>query len=77
MSYDNSGVLFRNDYAKTDKHPAYKGKLTVEGKEYSLAAWVNEKNGRKYLSLKVSEPYKKDSDHTQVAEFEKDTDIPF
>ena len=37
---DNSGVLFKNDKKETDKHPHYKGNITVDGKDYWLSAWV-------------------------------------
>ena len=36
----NRGVLFKNQYRKTDKHPDYTGNINVEGKELDLAAWV-------------------------------------
>jgi len=38
---DNTGAIFKNDY-----------------KEKELAMWLNEsKNGKKYFSVKFSEPY--------------------
>ena len=33
---NNSGVLFSNDKKETDKHPHYKGNITVDGKDYWL-----------------------------------------
>lgn len=53
---NNSGVLFRNDKRETEKHPEYTGKITIEGVEYYLSAWVNEsaRTGQKYFTLKAA-----------------------
>lgn len=58
--YDNtnSGVLFKNDKATSEKAPAYKGKINVDGKDYELAAWIKEGKSGKFMSLKVQEPFK-------------------
>lgn len=48
------GALFKNT-GKTGKQPDYRGDVTVDGKKYSLAAWVNDGKSGKYLSLRVSE----------------------
>ena len=51
----NSGALFRNDKRETEKHPEYTGKITIEGKDYYLSAWVNEmQNGQKYFAIKAT-----------------------
>lgn len=82
MDYDNTntGVLFKNE-TDNDKAPAYKGKINVEGREYELAAWVKSaKNGSKFMSLKVQEPFKKDGRPAKQAEatpFDDDLDVPF
>lgn len=60
MSYDNTnrGVLFKNDRKEEDRHPDYKGKINANGQDFELAAWIREdRNGRKYMSLSVSEPW--------------------
>jgi uncharacterized protein (DUF736 family) len=77
-NYDNtnSGVLFTNDQKGNEKAPNYKGKLNVEGKEYDLAAWVREGKNGKFLSVKVSEPYKKDSELPPMPKA-KSQDLPF
>jgi hypothetical protein len=51
--YDNSGVLFRNDNKETDKHPDYKGSLTIGGAEYWLSAWIKDGKRGKFMSLSV------------------------
>lgn len=54
-NYDNTnrGVLFRNDRKEKDTHADYNGSINVEGQEFWLNAWLNEKNGKKYFSLAV------------------------
>ena len=42
MSYDNSGILFKNDRKTESKHPDYNGSITVDGVEYWLSAWIKE-----------------------------------
>ena len=55
MTYDNtnSGALFRNDRATSDKHPTHTGKINVEGREYYLNAWVKDGKKGKFFSLSV------------------------
>ena len=57
----NSGTLFKNDYKKAENHPDYKGTFYDQhGAKWDLAAWIKEGQNGKFMSLKVSEPYKKD-----------------
>ena len=59
------GVLWKNDDRQSDKHPHYSGKITVDGKEYRLAAWVKEsKAGNMYMSLQLNYPGEYE-DHAQ------------
>ena len=50
---DMRGVLFPNKYKEEDdKRPDFTGTVTVNDKEWALAAWKNtSKNGNDYLSL--------------------------
>lgn len=53
---DNSGALFKNDRARGDKDPDYKGEITVAGRDYWISAWLNEseRDGQRYLGLKLT-----------------------
>ncbi|MDG1122769.1 MAG: hypothetical protein P8J70_13650 [Glaciecola sp.] len=54
---DLTGVLFFNAYKDKDTQPNFKGKITIEGKEYSLSAWERkDKNGNNYYSLQATSP---------------------
>lgn len=80
---ENTGVLFKND-RKTDKHPAYKGEINVEGKHYSIALWDRKSsNGTTYLSVAIqefrdvkSEP-KEETKEPKNSYDNLDDDIPF
>lgn len=51
---DNSGAIFKNDDRTKDTQPEYRGEAIVDGVEYWIAAWVNEKNNRKYFRLALT-----------------------
>ena len=79
--YDNanSGVLFKNDKKGNEKAPDYKGKVNVEGKEKDIAGWIREGKSGKFISIKISEPMKKDNvyDNKPKTVFDDKTDLPF
>ena len=50
---DNTGSLFKNDRASSDKHPQATGSAIIDGVDYFVDAWTNiDKNGNRYQSLK-------------------------
>lgn len=79
--YDNSnsGALYKNEYKESEIQPDYKGPLNVDGKELEIAGWIKtSKAGKKYMSLKVQEPFKKRDQPVQqeTTPFDDDS-IPF
>jgi hypothetical protein len=60
----NSGYLFVNK-KKTGKQPDYRGKITIEGKEYWLSGWESEKDGEKMWSLSATDPSTVTISHNQ------------
>jgi hypothetical protein len=49
------GFLARNEKREKPSHPEFTGKLSIHGTEYRLAAWVREKEGKKYFSIAARE----------------------
>ena len=55
---DNRGYLFKNKRKNQVKQPDLNGKITINGKEYSIGAWEKENaDGEIFWSLALSEPY--------------------
>jgi len=80
MEYDNrnSGVLFREENKKSEKHPDFKGSIDVNGKDYWLSGWVNEaKTGKKYFKLSVQPKDEQAPKPVQQAADILNEDIPF
>jgi hypothetical protein len=77
-----SGVLSRNDRREKPSHPEFKGEATIDGKSFWVAAWVKEKNDKKFFSLAFrpkEEPAKPKPPPAGRGSFDKpiDTEIPF
>ena len=73
---DNSGVLFKNDKKESEKHPDYKGNITVNGQDFWLSAWIKEGKSGKFMGLALSP---KDESPLRAPPKPKldDLDIPF
>ena len=76
---DNSGALFRNNKKQEgDKLPDYNGTIKINGVEKQIAGWVRQGAKGSFLSLKISEPYKKPLDAKVVKPKTEDSDdLPF
>jgi len=69
--------LFKNDRKESEKHPDYKGYLTVNNQEFWLSAWIKEGKIGKYMGLAISP--KEDYQSKQApkkASFDE-SDLPF
>ena len=66
MAYEQKekkGALFPNDKKGNDKAPDMTGTFTLNGTKWNLAGWkTKSKDGKPYMSLKVSEPQGKQED---------------
>ena len=68
---DESGSLFKNEEKSKPNAPDLTGNCKIGGKEWRVAAWMNEsKKGKKYYALKFSEPMEKGG-------ASKQDDLPF
>ncbi len=82
--YTELCAIFPNDNASSNA-PDYTGKIDEkwEYKNNRIAAWVKESNGKKYMSLQLSEPQSKENlDNTQEKSDDSsakniDDEIPF
>ncbi len=51
------GYLYKNKSKNNVKQPEHKGKVTVNGKEYLMAAWEKQdKNGEIFWSISLTDP---------------------
>ena len=55
MDYKNKGILFPNSYKEKENQPDMKGKLNVGGTEYKVAAWYNETEKGKNITLRIDD----------------------
>lgn len=80
MEYErkpNTASIFRDEEKSNENGPDYTGMGLIEGKTLRLAGWINEaKSGKKYLSLKFSEPREKEEASTK-ADSDLNEDVPF
>lgn len=74
--YDNtnSGAVFKNTRKETESQPDMTGTLDVEGTDYYISGWFNEKEGvGKYMRVKLTKKEAK----KPVAAASSDSDMPF
>lgn len=62
---ENSGSLFKNSRKTEAKHPDYQGEINVDGKVKRLSAWIKQGKNGSFMSIAVSEPYKKEGGSSQ------------
>ena len=74
---NNSGYLFKNDKKETEKHPHYKGNITVDGQEYWISAWIKDGKNGKFMGLAVSPRDAQPPITKAVPNNLDDLDVPF
>jgi len=84
MAYElkeGQGSIHGNKKKLTDAHPDFTGEALWRGEKIRIALWKKRnKNGETWLSVKVSEPYKKPENQEQqraAARPAIDDDLPF
>lgn len=71
----NTFTLNKNDKGDNPKRPDYRGKLNVDGIEFTLSGWVREGANGKFISGSVQ---LKDNNSAGVTKTAKeDEDVPF
>lgn len=74
---ENQGIIFRNrKKTEGDKLPDYSGTINVDGSEKQIALWVKQGKKEKFFSVKISEPYKKETNE-QPKDQQGSDDLPF
>ena len=62
----NTGAIFKNKNKTATNHPDYKGSVNANGKDMDVAICLREnKNGVKYFSVALSEPFVRETPATE------------
>jgi len=77
--YDNTNTftLNKNDKGDNPKRPDYRGKLNVDGIEFTLSGWVREGANGKFISGSVTIVEAKQEERAKPAVEGADEDVPF
>lgn len=76
QQYDNTNTftLNKNDKGDNPKRPDYRGKLNVDGIEFTLSGWVREGANGKFISGSVQMSEERAKPAVEGAD---DSDLPF
>lgn len=71
--------LFENGFKKTEQHPAYTGKIEINGKKYKMSLWNNkkDKNGKTYFGVTFTEDLYKKEDGNKSEDNNLTNESPF
>jgi len=74
--------IFPNKFKRKSIQPDYTGKHTIEEKDYTVSAWVNEGKTGEYLTLKFSqmkskEVLAKEKEKDEEDGISNEDDLPF
>ena len=77
--YDNTNTftLNKNDKGDNQRRPDYRGKLNVDGIEFTLSGWVREGANGKFISGSVTIVEAKQEERAKPAVEGADEDVPF
>jgi hypothetical protein len=77
--YDNKNTftLNKNDKGDNPRRPDYRGKLNVDGIEFTLSGWVREGANGKFISGSVAMVEAKTEERAKPAVEGADEDVPF
>ena len=77
--YDNTNTftLNKNDKGDNPRRPDYRGKLNVDGIEFTLSGWVREGANGKFISGSVTIVEAKQEERAKPAVEGADEDVPF
>ena len=73
----NTFTLNKNDKGDNPKRPDYRGKLNVDGIEFTLSGWVREGANGKFISGSVAMVEAKTEERAKPAVEGADEDVPF
>ena len=51
-TYENSGILFKNNDKQAQNHADYKGSANIDGNEYFMDAWIRKGEKGNFMSFK-------------------------
>ena len=79
---EGQGALFKNTEKKSEKHPDYRGDITIGGAKFWLSAWIKEGKKGKYMSVSAQPKTEKTAagyKHNPApgATDDLDSDVPF
>lgn len=77
--YDNTNTftLNKNDKGDNPKRPDYRGKINVDGIEFTLSGWVREGANGKFISGSVQLKDNNSAGATKSVTEDVDEDVPF
>ncbi len=73
MAYEhkpNSGTLFPNDRKEKETHPDFKGSCKIDGVDYWVSGWKNERDGKHSLGMKFEPQEQQREESPQEDRFE-------
>ena len=80
FSNELTGIISRNDRKEKDTHPDFKGNATINGVDYWIDAYVQERkdgSGRKFFKLKFKAKDQQATGSAKPRAVIEEDDVPF